>query len=79
MAGPQYFTDKMSTDHDHFTRAAVHFGEKFSAKSRLASNSFGYKEAVLYNQLPREIKEVQSISLFKRRTKDWIRINISLV
>ena len=75
---PRYFFEKFSSNHDHNTRTAVRFGENFSAKSTLASNSFCYKGAVFYNKLPQEVTEAGSIQVFKRRLKSWIQANVKL-
>ena len=72
---PKYLYDKLCHDHQYNTRTVVKYGETFSAKSALASNSFCYRGALLYQQLPAAIRDVKSAATFKKKAKDWIKTN----
>ena len=69
---PKYLFDKINSEHQYDTRAAVKYGENFTGKSALASNSFCYRGALLFNKLPLEIRELRNKATFKRKAKKWI-------
>ena len=72
---PKYLFDKLCQEHNYNTRAQIKYGELFTAKSVLASNSFCYRGALLYQRVPVEIRESGSVETFKRKVKEWIRAN----
>ena len=48
------------------------------AKSALAAKSFCYRATVAYNRLPSEVLQAGSIETFKKRLKQWIRMNVNV-
>ena len=75
---PEFHFDKMCADHNYDTRNTVKFSDNFSAKSERAKSSYCYRGAILYNQLPYEIKQCQNISTFKKKLKAWVLNNIPI-
>ena len=49
-------------------------------QSRVVSNvsrqNFTYRAAVLWNSLPGELRMMDTFSVFKQKTKDWVRANV---
>ena len=75
---PKYLFDKLCQEHHYNTRSTIKYGETFTARSALASNSFCYRGALLYQRLPAEIRDAGSSSVFKRKAKEWIRANFQI-
>ena len=73
---PLYHAEKMCSSHSHNTRATVKFAEKFTGRQSLTSNSYCYRGATLYNRLPLEITQMSNGANFKKKLKDWIKMNI---
>ena len=69
-----------SWSYQHRTRQAESGLIKLSGKSKLelSKNSFKWRAANQYNQLPPEIRKCQTTALFKLKTKSWIKSNVSL-
>ena len=75
---PQYLHEKITTQTDHNTRRQVKFSENFSGKTERTKQSYCYRGATLYNKLPLNISNTQSINSFKYKVKKWIKANIPI-
>ena len=69
---PKYLHEKMCAEKNYLTRNDIKFSYNFKAKSERANNSFCYRGATVYNQLPISIKMESNILCFKRKLKEWV-------
>ena len=77
---PRYLVNMFSWSYQFNTRQAESGLIKHLGKPKLdiSKNSFKWRAAKDYNQLPVEIRASPTISLFKSRVKGWIREYISV-
>ena len=77
---PKYLYSKFNTNYFYKTRQAA------SGKIRctrtpeldLARDSFSWRSAEYYNELPIQIRSIQTLPKFKKATRLWIKQNIDL-
>ena len=69
-----------SWSYQYRTRQAESGHIKLVGKPRmeLTRNSFKWRAADQYNQLPSEIRNSESLGIFKKNAKTWIKTNVSL-
>ena len=75
---PVYLFNKLSNQFSHNTRNAKNNKIKQSQipKSDIALSSFVNRSIVSWNNLPNDITNLTEINLFKRKLKNWVRLNI---
>ena len=77
---PLHLSRKFSTTHPYKTRqdtgGCLRFGKVFDGKSSLSHDSFCYRGVTDYNSIPSYIKNVNTISTFKFKLKQWVSCNI---
>ena len=69
-----------SSDYIYKTRQADSGQIKLKSKPKLdiSKNSYRWRAATQYNMLPSDIRNSESVAIFKLRVKTWIRTNVSL-
>jgi hypothetical protein len=78
---PKYlYTMHNSWSYQYRTRQADSGLIKLMGKPRLelVKNSFKWRAAAQFNQLPQEIRKSENILDFKSKTKTWIKSNIPI-
>ena len=77
---PRYLVNMFSWSYQYNTRQAESGLIKHPGKPKLdiSKNSFRWRAAKDYNQLPVEIRASPTIASFKSRLKGWIKENISV-
>ena len=77
---PVYFHQKFSKHFSHSTRLARGNGIKFDTKvnKKSTEQNFTYNTIKIWNELPREIRQVESLFHFKKEVKIWIKLNIPI-
>ena len=48
------------------------------AVTSVASKSFMIRATIVWNQIPTEIRQSQSVETFKRKLKQWVKINVEV-
>ena len=75
---PKYFFDKFTQDFAYQTRLAggnsIRTNEKVT--KTLTQQNFTFKSIKVWNELPSDVRTEPSELQFKRKVKDWIKINI---
>ena len=77
---PKYLYTMFNTNYSYETRQADS-GKIRSTRApelELAKDSFSWRAAVLYNEIPDSIRNQNTIQSFKQATKLWVRQNIEL-
>ena len=77
---PKYLDSMFSWTYIYNTRQAVGGVIRLVGKPRLdvTKNSFRWRAANQFNQLPAEIRRCQTLASFKTNAKTWIKENVSL-
>jgi hypothetical protein len=47
-----------------------------AAEKLVASKSFMVRSAVTWNQIPADIRNSKSVGIFKKKLKEWIKVNV---
>ena len=76
---PKYLDSMFSWTYNYNTRQAVGGVIRLVGKPKLdvTKNSFRWRAANQYNQLPAEIRRCQTLESFKSNAKTWIKENVS--
>ena len=81
---PVYLYKKL-TQGGHYPRdtrqsrtSSIRLGPTFSTRLALTRNSFRWRGAVWYEDLPVEIRKEQKLNSFKKKLNVWVKINIDL-
>ena len=76
---PKYLDSMFSWTYNYNTRQAVGGVIRLVGKPKLdvTRNSFRWRAANQYNQLPTEIRKCQTLASFKTNAKTWIKENVS--
>ena len=48
------------------------------AVTSVASKSFMVRATIVWNQIQTEIRQSQSVETFKRKLKQWVKINVEV-
>ena len=75
---PNHIYRKISSENNQKTRQSVKFDDKFPGKTDRTQDSFCYRGAQLYNKLPMEIRMMSSKAGFKKKTRQWVQMNIPI-
>ena len=81
---PCYLHDRLTpTPHPISTRQSTTGGirqdESYRCRSTIKSDSMRYRGTMDYNRLPADIRTCSSLATFKRKLKQWVRVNVDLV
>ena len=77
---PKYLYTMFNTNYSYETRQADS-GKVRSVRTPeldIDKDSFRWRAAVLFNQLPLAIREIQTLQNFKFATKRWVRENVEV-
>ena len=78
---PHYLHGRLSPDHNYMYRTRQHstggirMDQTFRHKSDLPRNSFRYRGAHEYNNIPADIRTAGNMNTFKTKLKRWIKMN----
>ena len=77
---PEYLHNMFNSSYNYDTRQARGGQIKLRGKPKLdiGRNSFRWRGANMFNQLPEEIRRSSSVISFKTRAREWIRSNVPL-
>ena len=79
---PYYIHERLSADYPYQTRLAttggIRLDETFSTNYTLTQNSFRFRGAKEYNQIPASIRSITHMTTFKKKLKIWVKKSISL-
>ena len=81
---PLYMNNAMSTASAHplRTRQAtvgqIRLGQNFESKQGLLYDSFRYRAAKDYNNIPVTMRSIIYLRSFKKKLKQWVRSNIPI-
>ena len=79
---PLYMHNAMSTAHPLRTRQAtggqIRLGQNFDSKQGLLHDSFRYRAAKDYNNIPVTMRSIRYLPSFKKKLKQWVRSNIPI-
>ena len=77
---PLYLAQKISTSHPYRTRQAtsggIRYAESFPSTLSRTQDSFCYRSAGQYNNIPAEIRCITYLPKFKTKLKQWVASNI---
>ena len=72
----------MSTAHPLRTRQTtggqIRLGQNFDTKQGLLHDSFRYRASKDYNNIPLTMRSIRYLPSFKKKLKQWIRLNIPI-
>ena len=78
---PVYLHNKLVGNRPRYTDGFVAAGSLVRGRRprlQLIETSWRWRSASQWDQLPRDIREIQQLSNFKSKTKEWVKTNLSL-
>ena len=79
---PTYMHKMINRDYGYQTRACdaglLRQGAEYKPYHGLNTQSFRWRSIKLWNQLPANIRNIQTLSNFKTKAKDWVLKNINI-
>ena len=76
----KYLHQKIANEHSYRKRLATtnNVLNEPNYRLELTNNSFRWRSAKLWNQIPNEIKMIDKVGSFKKKLKDWVVKNIDI-